>query len=157
MFGASTRHEPHAPAGTLAEILAVQGPLPDHQVAGVGVGIAQYLAVLHQSGRVHGDVQPAAVLLPGHDVLWLAPRLSPRAATAAADLTKLAITLVECATGLVIDGAESWTPESLVEIGCSTAMADVIGSIRPQAGAASAVDALTRPDQVLPRRSNDFA
>jgi len=148
---------PPAP-GSLAEILMSDGPLPDHQVLGVGVGIAWFLEVLNRAGHAHGDIRPGSVLLPGNDVLWLTPpsaTLSP--ASVAVDLTALAVTLVECATGLGIDAAAEWTPEHLVEVGCSSTVAEAIGAIRPAAGPGAAAELLTRDDQSLPRRSSDFA
>ena len=143
---------------TLAEILQSEGPLPDHLISGVGVGIARYLEVLHQAGHVHGDVQPASVLLPGNNVLWLTdPADEHHACSATDDLTSLVITLVECATGLVIDASAEWTPELLIHLGCSPVLAEAIGAIRPQAGAAMATMVLARPDQALPRRRSDLA
>jgi hypothetical protein len=147
-----------ATTATLAEILQSQGPLPDHLVSGIGVGIAQYLDVLHQAGHVHGDVRPASVLLPGNNVLWLTdPAVEYRACSAADDLTSLVITLVECTTGLALDASAEWTPELLIHLGCSPVLAEAIGAIRPHAGAERATLVLARPDQALPQRSNDLA
>lgn len=147
----------NTPPGTLAEALQADGRLPDHVVLGVGVGVARYLDVLHRAGHVHGDVRSASVLLPGNDLLWLTdPGASPKN-SAADDLTALALMLVKCATGLEIDGSAEWTPESLVNVGCSPALAEMIAAIRPDAGAAAAVSLLERSDQSLPRRSKDLA
>jgi len=143
---------------TLAEVLQRDGPLPDHLVSGVGVGIARYLDVLHRAGHVHGDVQPASVLLPGNNMLWLTdPAVEHHAGSAADDLTSLVITLIECATGLDIDASVEWTPELLIHVGCSPVLAKAIGAVRPEAGAATASMALARPDQALPRHSSDAA
>ncbi len=154
VFGPS---DTDAPEGTLAEVLRVRGRLPDHVVVGVGVGVARYLDVLHQAGHVHGDVRPASVLLPGHDLLWLTDPEADPESSVQADLSALALMLVRCATGLEIDGAAEWTPELLVEVGCSPELAALIGALQPSAGATAAAMLLGRSDQSLPRRSNDLA
>jgi hypothetical protein len=141
---------------TLAEVLQRDGPLPDHFVSGVGVGIASYLDVLHRAGHVHGDVQPASVLLPGNNMLWLTdPVVKHHAGSAADDLVSLIVTLIECATGLDVDASVEWTPELLIHVGCSPVLATTIGAVRPEAGAAIASMALARPDQALPQHKTD--
>jgi hypothetical protein len=145
------------PEGTLAEILQVDGRLPDHVVLGVGVGVARYLDVVHQAGHRHGNVCPASVLLPGNDLLWLTDPQTNSTGSVQDDLTALVLMLVKCATGLEIDDSVEWSAEFLVKVGCSPELAEVIGAIQPNAGAAAAAVLLGRSDQSLPRRSKDLA
>lgn len=155
VFGSSSQRPV---SGTLAELLAQDGSFADHLVAGIGVGIAQYLEVLHHAGHVHGDVRPASILLPGNDTLWLVDPVGDALDRSRADdIAALAITLVECATGLRFDASANWTPELLTQVGCSARLAQAIGSIQPAAGATATAALLKREDQALPRRSSDFA
>ena len=49
--------------GSLARVVARQGPRPAGQVVTVLVAVADALAAVHRAGRVHGDVTPSNVLV----------------------------------------------------------------------------------------------
>ena len=104
------------------------GPLPAAEVAEIGIGVAQALAVLHVAGVVHRDVKPGNVLLENStgraklsdfgiardlgtdpvtrtsDVIGTAPYLSPEQARGEtvgcpSDIYSLGLVLLECLTG----------------------------------------------------------
>jgi hypothetical protein len=51
------------PAPSLAQVVGKAGGLPEDAVLWIAAGLAGALAVLHQEGRVHGDVRAGNVLL----------------------------------------------------------------------------------------------
>jgi eukaryotic-like serine/threonine-protein kinase len=55
------------PGQTLARTLRHRGPIPVHQVARIGVRLAEALLAVHRSGMVHRDVKPGNVQLCGAD------------------------------------------------------------------------------------------
>jgi serine/threonine protein kinase len=53
----------------LDEVMAAEGPMPFSRVYPIALQLAQALRQLHESGRVHGDLRPANVLLTrNHDL-----------------------------------------------------------------------------------------
>jgi len=62
----------YADRGSLADILARQGPLPTEEAAVVGLGVARALAAAHGLGIIHRDVKPANVLLTSSGEVKLA-------------------------------------------------------------------------------------
>ncbi len=58
--------------GSLADVLAADGPLPGAEVARIGVAVVEALAALHQRGMVHGDVRAGNVLLGSKGAVKLA-------------------------------------------------------------------------------------
>jgi serine/threonine-protein kinase len=48
---------------TLAERIAVRGPLPIHDVVGIFDQLASVLSAIHDVGVVHGDIKPANIFL----------------------------------------------------------------------------------------------
>ena len=128
-------------ACSLADVLHERGPLPEGEVRAVGARAAAALARVHDAGIVHGDVKPSNLLLSHNRELWLADfdaacpadgrslerfspgRLPPGApACPAADMTALALALVELATGTVLDPGASWRAADLRRVGCSPAL-----------------------------------
>ncbi|MGC0420968.1 protein kinase domain-containing protein [Embleya sp. AB8] len=49
--------------GSLADLIAAQGPLPREQVARIGLLILDALRAAHQAGITHRDIKPANILL----------------------------------------------------------------------------------------------
>ena len=128
-------------ACSLADVLHERGPLAEGEVRAVGAAAAMALARVHDAGLVHGDVKPANLLLSHNRELWLADfdaacpadgrplerfspgRLPPGApARFAADMTALALTLVELSTGIRPDPGASWRVADLRRLGCSPAL-----------------------------------
>ena len=128
-------------ACSLADVLLERGPLAEGEVRAVGAAASEALARVHDAGLVHGDVKPANLLLSHNRELWLADfdaarpadgrplerfspgRLPPGApARFAADLSALALTLVELSTGILLDPGASWRAADLRRLGCSPAL-----------------------------------
>ena len=98
----------YADRGSLADVIAARGALPVSEAAAVGVGMVDGLAAVHAIGLVHGNVNPANVLLTSTGGAKLADFgmarfLSGVSATAApaasTDVYGLASTMVEALTG----------------------------------------------------------
>ncbi|HEX2809567.1 MAG TPA: protein kinase, partial [Kineosporiaceae bacterium] len=52
----------HAAGGSLADLVAIRGPLEATEAATLSVPLARTLADLHERGLVHGDLTPSNVL-----------------------------------------------------------------------------------------------
>ncbi len=124
---------------SLADVLSVQGPLTENETRAVAVAAAAELARIHDAGLIHGQIEPANLLLTADGELELtnpgapagaAPTASgipgpTRAHTQAAttnDVVALAVTLVELATGTVLDPAVAWPADILWRLGCPLAL-----------------------------------
>ena len=157
-------------AGSLADLLATAGPLPEALARGAGARIAATLARLHAAGIVHGDVKPANVVFAPDD-LWLVdfdaagmagtprqratpgrlPRPDEPFLRTADDVVALVVMVAECATGFVLDPSIAWTDHDLRRLGCSAELAADLAAVLRDAPAADRVAALLhRRDVRLP-------
>lgn len=143
----------------MADLLAANGPLPEAEARGVGAWLAASLAALHAVDVVHGRVTSDAIRFSpdGEPTLTGIGRsdapspASPRVEGETADVIATVIVAVECATGVVIDGAARWTSDDLVVLGCPPALAiDVAAILRDRPHAARAAGILQRHDDRLP-------
>jgi serine/threonine protein kinase len=158
--------------GSLADVLSEVGPIPEAAARGTGARIALTLARLHANGLVHGDIKPANVVFAPHGDLWLVDfdaadadggarrrgtterlhHLCGRTLRSADDVLALAIMVVECATGAILDLSTSWSDHDLERVGCSQELADDVGAIlRTAPAAGEAARLLRRRDTRLPR------
>jgi hypothetical protein len=62
----------YADRGSLADVLASQGPLPVHEAVTVGLGVTDALAAAHAVGIIHRGVKPGNVLLTSNGGVKLA-------------------------------------------------------------------------------------
>ena len=143
-------------ACSLADVLHERGPLPEGEVRAVGAEAAAALARVHAAGLVHGDIKPANLLLSHNRELWLADfdaacaadgrplerfspgRLPPGApARYAADMTALALALVELSTGTLLDAGVSWRAADLRRLGCSPGLSAELSFMLSGRGALS--------------------
>lgn len=143
---------------SLADVLHERGALAEGEVRAVGAEAAAALARVHDTGRVHGDIKPANLLLSRGGELWLADfdaacpadgrplqlhspgRVTPGApAHFATDMAALAATLVELCTGVLLDPQSSWRAADLHRLGCSPALSAELSFM--MAGNAAALSA----------------
>lgn len=142
-------------ACSLADVLEERGPLSDGRVRAVAAAAAAALAGLHASGRVHGDVRTANLLVSPGDGLSLAElgsaasaerrlpggrgQSAPGArARTRADLRALGITLIELSTGIRADPRIDWKAAELRRLGCSPALSSQIAALLDRGSALSA-------------------
>jgi serine/threonine protein kinase len=166
---------------SLADLLAEVGTLPEAAARGTGNRIAGTLARLHRDGVVHGDIKPANVVFAPDGDLWLVdfdaagphggvrhratpgrlPHPTPRSLHPRDDVLGIAIMVVECATGVVLDPTTTWSDCDLRRIGCSSEFAADMGPVlRDPPSAAQLGGLLARHDDRLPapprsRTAND--
>ncbi|MFF8448650.1 hypothetical protein ACF06Q_13215 [Streptomyces leeuwenhoekii] len=96
------------PGLSLAEVVDTVGALPEEAVLRLAAGLADDLAGLHRTGRVHGDVRPGTVLLtrtgprftdPGGGAPARPPERSGRQRGPSGDMAALGALLVTAYTG----------------------------------------------------------
>ena len=145
-------------ACSLADVLHERGPLPEAEVRGVAVAAAGTLIRVHRAGIVHGDVKPANLLLSDDGLLWLADfdaaapsdgrtltRISPNRvpsnshAAPETDILGLAMTLIELASGALVDPEVVWNADDLSRLGCPPRLSADIACVLGALGEASAL------------------
>jgi serine/threonine protein kinase len=155
--------------GTVADQLAARGPLPEAQCRGIGVRVARALDAVHARGIAHGDVKPSNLVWSPDGQLWLidfdasaaagSPRgrgtpgrlCEPATVTRADDISAIALLVVECASGVLIDPTARWTSPSLVALGCPSGLAeDVVAVLTERPTATRVAEILHRRDNRLP-------
>jgi serine/threonine protein kinase len=155
--------------GTVADQLAARGPLPESQCRAIGVRVARALDAVHARGIAHGDVKPSNLVWSPDHRLWLidfdaaaaegSPRLrgtperlsEPATVARADDISAIALLVVECATGVLIDPTARWTSPSLISLGCSSDLAgDVVAILTERPSATRVAEILHRRDNQLP-------
>ncbi|MFD7862731.1 hypothetical protein [Streptomyces sp. NPDC059783] len=89
------------PPPSLAEVVGSAGGLPEDAVLWIAAGLAGALAVMHQAGRVHGDVRAGNVLLTrgGPRLTGDTPAQGGGTPLPAADMVALGMLLVAAYTG----------------------------------------------------------
>ena len=129
-------------AGSVADVLAERGPLPETEARSVGVAVAGALERIHEVGLVHADIKPANLLLTGDHGLWVADFDAARAADGrpirratpgrirtgavaepGTDVVALAVTLAEITTGVAPDPNQPWRSRELTDLGCPNELA----------------------------------
>jgi serine/threonine protein kinase len=73
--------------GTLADVIARQGPLAPERVMAVGAAVCNALSYAHQIGVIHRDVKPANILLTGEGALKVGDFGIAKAAFRSKDIT----------------------------------------------------------------------
>jgi eukaryotic-like serine/threonine-protein kinase len=89
------------PGATLAQIVALEGPLPPETLRALAIGCATGIASIHHTGLVHGQFGPQMVLLgrDGPRVIHFTITPPYGAATPAADMLAWARTVLFAAVG----------------------------------------------------------
>ncbi len=89
------------PGATLAQIVALEGPLPAETVRALAIGCATGLASIHQTGLVHGQFGPQMVVLSREGPRVIHFTITPPygTATPAADMQAWARTILFAAVG----------------------------------------------------------
>jgi hypothetical protein len=89
------------PGATLAQIVALEGPLPAGTLRALAIGCATGIASIHQAGLVHGQFGPEMVVLSrdGPRVIHFTITPPYGAATPAADMLAWARTILFAAVG----------------------------------------------------------
>ena len=155
--------------GTVADVLSESGRQSAAVARGTGARVARAVARLHAEGVVHGDVKPANVVFAPDGDLWLIDfdaagspqgirergtpaRMGRRTTLAEADdVSAIAVMVVECATGAVIDPGTGWDVAALEQIGCPADLAaDVVAILRTSPPAERVAAILERRDDRIP-------
>jgi eukaryotic-like serine/threonine-protein kinase len=89
------------PGATLAQIVALEGPLPPETLRALAIGCATGIASIHQTGLVHGQFAPEMVVLSREGPRVIHFTITPPygAATPAADMLAWARTILFAAVG----------------------------------------------------------
>ena len=77
----------HCGGGTLAGVMAAEGPLPPARVVSIGAVVCDALAYAHENGIVHRDIKPANVLITEDGAIKVADFGIAKAAEATGDVT----------------------------------------------------------------------
>jgi eukaryotic-like serine/threonine-protein kinase len=91
----------YVPGATLAQIVALEGPLPAETLRALAIGCATGIASIHQTGLVHGQFGPEMVVLSREGPRVIHFTITPPygAATPAADMLAWARTVLFAAVG----------------------------------------------------------
>lgn len=156
--------------GSLADVLAERGRLSETECRVIGSRIAAALEAIHERGIVHGDIKGANIVMDPDGDLWIADfdaagaPSSPRSrgtpqrlrnqATLdrSDDFVGLALLVVECATGVLIDPNAEWTASALTQLGCGSELAHDLAAVLADPGDPRRIASLLgSPEDRLPR------
>lgn len=155
--------------GSVADLLCESGPQSAAVARATGARVARAVARLHAAGVVHGDVKPANVVFAPDGDLWLVDfdaagsplsirvRGTPARGgdrttlSEADDVAAIAVMVLECATGVIIDPAMVWDVAALEQIGCPADLAaDIVAILRTSPSAERVAAILERRDDRIP-------
>lgn len=132
---------------SLAELMTESGRLGEPESRWIGSLVAAALLPIHERGLAHGDVRPNNVVITNDDEIcftdYEVPVSEPNPNTThsppnpsestspaqRADIIAVALIVVQCATGVVLDPRVGWSRFALARLGCGTQLARDITTV----------------------------